>query len=367
MPGPQSQADRRTSRPNGSAIAHVDTPAVTPGARVDNGSMSNPIPSDGDAAIAHDLATLAGAAATAVAPYLRSVARTVTSFETKVDVHDPVTLHDRRVEGALHALLARMVPGSRVLGEETGEHVLPLEPPKLTGEFTEHFLVPTSPEVQGALRRCAPLRNRVRWIIDPIDGTANFAAGMSYFNTSVAAEVDGTVVAGAVSVPMSHELFVGDRDRCWVEGPRPAHHLPSRLGRAEAGPAARPRPRDTSGGGLPGPASPGCGRAGPGDGRGGLVRGDDWDLLQTLGRRSRDPPGARGRGPCPQPAVGERSAGRAAPRCRRLGTPARRMHRHGAPAGARGDLSELLSPPRATGRGAPTPPGRDLHPTGDPA
>lgn len=225
MPGPQSQADRRTSRPNGSAIAHVDTPAVTPGARVDNGSMSNPIPSDGDAAIAHDLATLAGAAATAVAPYLRSVARTVTSFETKVDVHDPVTLHDRRVEGALHALLARMVPGSRVLGEETGEHVLPLEPPKLTGEFTEHFLVPTSPEVQGALRRCAPLRNRVRWIIDPIDGTANFAAGMSYFNTSVAAEVDGTVVAGAVSVPMSHELFVGDRDRCWVEGPTGTREL----------------------------------------------------------------------------------------------------------------------------------------------
>lgn len=186
---------------------------------MDNGGMTNPQMIPDGAAIAHDLSTMAREAALAVAPYLRSVARTVTDFETKADVHDPVTVHDRRVEGALHALLARMVPGSRVLGEETGEHTLPTESQKLGPDFTEHFHVPTSPEVQGALRRCATLGDRVRWIVDPIDGTSNFAAGMSYFNTSVAVELDGAVVAGAVSVPMSLEVFVADADRCWVEGP----------------------------------------------------------------------------------------------------------------------------------------------------
>lgn len=181
--------------------------------------MTDPGTTTDDLTTAHDLSTMAREAALAVAPYLRSVARTVTDFETKADVHDPVTLHDRRVEGALHALLARMVPGSRVLGEETGEHLLPAEPQKLSAEFTEHFHVPTSPEVQGALRRCAALGDRVRWIVDPIDGTANFAAGLSYFNTSIGVELDDAVVAAAVSVPMSHEVFVADADRCWLEGP----------------------------------------------------------------------------------------------------------------------------------------------------
>lgn len=179
--------------------------------------MTNDDTPPGASALAHDLATMARDAALAVAPYLRSVARGVAEFQTKADVHDPVTEHDRRVESALHDLLARMVPGSRVLGEETGEGVLPLEPPRLGADFTTHFLVPTTPEFQGALRRCAGLGDRVRWIVDPIDGTSNFAAGMAYFNTSVAVELDGVVVAGAVSVPMAHEVFVADALTCWLE------------------------------------------------------------------------------------------------------------------------------------------------------
>jgi myo-inositol-1(or 4)-monophosphatase len=47
----------------------------------------------------------------------------------------------------------------------------------------------------------------VRWVLDPIDGTVNFVLGIPHFAVSVAAEVAGTVVAGAVCNPMSGETF----------------------------------------------------------------------------------------------------------------------------------------------------------------
>jgi myo-inositol-1(or 4)-monophosphatase len=47
----------------------------------------------------------------------------------------------------------------------------------------------------------------VTWIIDPIDGTTNFFYGLAGFNTSIAAAVDGEVVAGVVADPMRHEIF----------------------------------------------------------------------------------------------------------------------------------------------------------------
>jgi myo-inositol-1(or 4)-monophosphatase len=47
----------------------------------------------------------------------------------------------------------------------------------------------------------------VRWLLDPIDGTVNFVLGLPHYAVSVAAEVDGTVVAGAVCNPVSGETF----------------------------------------------------------------------------------------------------------------------------------------------------------------
>jgi myo-inositol-1(or 4)-monophosphatase len=52
---------------------------------------------------------------------------------------------------------------------------------------------------------------RVRWIIDPLDGTTNFARSFPMFAVSVAAEVDGELAAGAVHVPMQEELFAAGR------------------------------------------------------------------------------------------------------------------------------------------------------------
>ena len=51
----------------------------------------------------------------------------------------------------------------------------------------------------------------VRWIIDPIDGTVNFVYGHVGYGISVAAEVDGVVVAGAVIDPVLNETFTAWR------------------------------------------------------------------------------------------------------------------------------------------------------------
>jgi len=86
--------------------------------------------------------------------------------ETKAD-SSPVTDADRAVEQALKKLLAEERPNDAVIGEEFGN----------TGEG-----------------------NRT-WIIDPIDGTANFMRGVPVWGALIALAVDGKPVVGVVSAP----------------------------------------------------------------------------------------------------------------------------------------------------------------------
>lgn len=51
----------------------------------------------------------------------------------------------------------------------------------------------------------------IRWIIDPLDGTTNYAHGFPAFCVSIALEVDGLVNLGVVYHPMLEELFVAER------------------------------------------------------------------------------------------------------------------------------------------------------------
>jgi myo-inositol-1(or 4)-monophosphatase len=60
---------------------------------------------------------------------------------------------------------------------------------------------------------------RWRWILDPLDGTKNFAHGLPSFCVSIAAERDGRVELGIVNDPVNEELFVGVRDHgAWCNG-----------------------------------------------------------------------------------------------------------------------------------------------------
>jgi myo-inositol-1(or 4)-monophosphatase len=49
--------------------------------------------------------------------------------------------------------------------------------------------------------------SRVRWILNPLDGTVNYTYGLSSYGVSLAAEVDGVVVAGAVYSALFGTVF----------------------------------------------------------------------------------------------------------------------------------------------------------------
>lgn len=93
---------------------------------------------------------------------------------------DLVTEYDRRSEARLLELIARDFPGHAVLAEESGAHEKGAEAP-------------------------------ARWIIDPLDGTTNFAHNYPFFAVSVGVEVGGAVVAGAVYDPVADEMFAAAR------------------------------------------------------------------------------------------------------------------------------------------------------------
>ncbi len=99
-------------------------------------------------------------------------------IETKTTLTDMVTETDRAVERRLVGALLDARPDDGVLGEE------------------------------GADR---PGTSGVRWLLDPIDGTTNFVYGLPGFNISVAAEVDGEVVAGVVVDPLHGDTFSAAR------------------------------------------------------------------------------------------------------------------------------------------------------------
>ena len=100
---------------------------------------------------------------------------------TKSSPTDVVTDADRAAEELIRERIGAARPGDRILGEEGGE---------------------TSAGEAGA---DGPAR--VRWIVDPLDGTVNYLYGRPDWAVSIAAELDGTVVAGAVFVPRREELF----------------------------------------------------------------------------------------------------------------------------------------------------------------
>jgi myo-inositol-1(or 4)-monophosphatase len=87
---------------------------------------------------------------------------------------DVVTQTDLRAERLIRQLIEEATPAAGVLGEE--------------GETTE----------PGA---------RLQWVIDPLDGTVNFLYGVPLFAVSIAAAVDGEVVAAAVIDVLRGELF----------------------------------------------------------------------------------------------------------------------------------------------------------------
>src|ERR1035441_8147908 len=101
-------------------------------------------------------------------------------IDTKSSPTDVVTEMDRRSEALITGRIREVRPGDTVLGEEGGQ---------TAGE------VP--PAGNGAADHDGPAgSSRVRWVVDPLDGTVNYLYGLPDWAVSIAAEVDGTGVAG---------------------------------------------------------------------------------------------------------------------------------------------------------------------------
>jgi len=59
------------------------------------------------------------------------------------------------------------------------------------------------------------------WIVDPLDGTTNYAHGFPWFGVSIGYAVDSIIQAGVIYCPMQDELFCAVRDSgAWLNGKR---------------------------------------------------------------------------------------------------------------------------------------------------
>jgi myo-inositol-1(or 4)-monophosphatase len=116
--------------------------------------------------------------------YLVDAFRRPMSVEHKGGPYDLVTEHDLASERIIRDGLTRAVPDSVVIGEEGG----------------------------------ASGSGRVVWHVDPIDGTVNFSHGLAFWCVSIAAAVDGDVVAGVIAAPALGEVFAADLTGVTVDG-----------------------------------------------------------------------------------------------------------------------------------------------------
>ena len=118
---------------------------------------------------------------------------------------DLVTVADEASELALTRGLLELLPGSTVVGEEA---------------------VASNPNVLNRLVGAGPV-----WIVDPIDGTANFAAGRPVFGIIVALVIADEIIGGWIYDPTGAEMITAERGAgAWSAG--------RRLAVAEPGPVS---------------------------------------------------------------------------------------------------------------------------------
>lgn len=103
----------------------------------------------------------------------------ITSIIHKGEI-DLVTEADKEAELTIVSIIKAAYPHHRILAEETGE--------------------------SGAASPC-------KWIIDPLDGTTNYAHGYPIFCTSIAVELEGEIRYGIVYDPLRKELFTAEKGK----------------------------------------------------------------------------------------------------------------------------------------------------------
>ncbi|MBX3150493.1 hypothetical protein KF728_10120 [Candidatus Obscuribacterales bacterium] len=121
--------------------------------------------------------------------------RAVKYFESGVSVDakedgSPVTRADKDIEHMIREAIEQTFPDDGILGEEEIEK--------------KAFLKYQSEEGNKLMRR---------WIVDPIDGTYNFARGIPIFSTLMALEEGDEIVAGVVYNPVLKDLYWAEKGK----------------------------------------------------------------------------------------------------------------------------------------------------------
>ena len=112
--------------------------------------------------------------------FLRSRFGTRPAVSYKGSPTNLVTEMDRGAEVIILDAIRRRFPGHSVLAEESG------------------VLAGAEPH---------------RWIVDPLDGTTNYAHGFPIYGVSIALERDGVLEVGVIYDPSREEIFVAERGR----------------------------------------------------------------------------------------------------------------------------------------------------------
>jgi myo-inositol-1(or 4)-monophosphatase len=145
--------------------------------------------------------------------------RGVDQVATKTTDTDIVTAADQAVERQGRAALAAVRPHDVVLGEEFGAEA------GEAGAASEAGADGAPGPRAGA--------GSVRWILDPIDGTVNYLYGIPQDAVSLAAEVDGEVVAGVVHNAATGEEWTATRGGgAYLAGRRLTGSVQTRLSQA---------------------------------------------------------------------------------------------------------------------------------------
>jgi fructose-1,6-bisphosphatase/inositol monophosphatase family enzyme len=149
-----------------------------------------------------------GVVSSVVMPSFRSLRpEDIHSKDTPGDPDDLVTIVDKAAERYLVDALSELIPGAAFIGEEA---------------------VSDTPSLVDALSARAPV-----WLIDPIDGTKNFAHGNADFGVMLALVESGRTRASWMAVPAARPsgyVVVAERDGgTQIDGRRvePARQIPS--------------------------------------------------------------------------------------------------------------------------------------------
>lgn len=139
-----------------------------------------------------DFADFANDLAAAGGDIIRAAVSEPLQFEMKGD-SSPVTAVDQAVEDRIREMIADRYPDHGIIGEERGS---------------------TAPDAEFV------------WIIDPIDGTLPFLAGIPVFGTLVALAHGETPVIGVIDMPMTGERWIGAAGQATTRNGAPVRTRP---------------------------------------------------------------------------------------------------------------------------------------------